>query len=134
VPRDIWEAAATLADRLGALPAFVAGLRLAPTGEAILQSLDVSAPLTVELALRGQGDLPVALGLSRLIQTRGVAAKTRLLARELWPTPAYMRVWSQFARRGRVGLAAAYVIRPIWLAWRLGPALLAQWRARRARP
>ncbi len=129
LPRSLWEEAAELAQELDALGAFAAGIRRAPAGERLLRELGVDAEITFDLAVRAEGDVPTIRGLSRLREARGVEARAVLLARELFPTPTFMRRWSAIARRGRVGLAAAYAIRPFWLAWHLIPAYRAYRRA-----
>ncbi|MDP9270163.1 MAG: nucleotidyltransferase family protein [Chloroflexota bacterium] len=132
LPRSTWEQAITIADELDAFPAFAAGIGLAPGGERLLGELGISAELNLDLAVRREGNVPVIRGIARLRETSGVAARGRLLARELVPSRTFMREWSAVARRGGVGLAAAYAIRPFWLAWRLPPAYAAYRRARRA--
>jgi hypothetical protein len=44
---------------------------------------------------------------------------------------SFIRAWSPLARRGRVGLAVAYAYRPLWVLWRVGPAVWALARARK---
>ena len=62
----------------------------------------------------------------------GVAARARYAASRAMPSPAAMRAWTPLARRGRLGLAAAYAWRLPWLAARLVPALRAVRAARDA--
>jgi hypothetical protein len=129
IPLDVWRRAAALAEELEAVQAFAAGLRLAPRGRDLLATLAIRAGPTMDLAIRAQGNVPVARGLLRLSQTSGAGQKLRLLAREIWPTPSFMRSWMPIARRGRWGLAVARAYRPLWLGIHLGPALLALRRA-----
>jgi ABC-type Na+ transport system ATPase subunit NatA len=129
LPRSIWQDATAHARELDALAAFAAGIRQAPAGDQLLLELGVDAETTLDVAVRAEGDVPTIRGLSRLVEAHGARARAGLLARELWPTPSFMRRWSAIARRGRLGLATAYAIRPFWLAWHLVPAYRAYRRA-----
>jgi len=132
LPESTWEQAAELAQRLSAEAAYITGLRLLPAGRRVAQSTGVSDERSVEAALRAGTAPPAALGLFRFFNTPGAGPKARLLAGELFPSAAFMRAWTPLARRGRPGLTAAYLWRPLWLLLRLGPALRAWERARRA--
>ena len=55
-----------------------------------------------------------------------------MLIGELAPPPTYMRDWTPVGRRGRIGLALAYLYRPLWLAWWAPRGYLAWRRAKRA--
>jgi hypothetical protein len=131
LPEDTWREAAGLAERLRATPAFAAGLRLTPQGAEVAERLGLPVQISAEIALRARTPPPVALGLQQLAATRGLRRKLAFLASELAPPPPFMRARFGFARRGRIGLAAAYAWRPVWLVWHTGPALLAWERARR---
>ena len=131
LPESVWEGAAALAGRLHASAAFGTGLRLLPKGREIAERLDLPQERSGEMALRAGTPPPTALGVYRFVTTPGVRAKASLLAGELFPSVAFMRAWSPVARRGPVGLTAAYLWRPIWLLLRVGPALRAWQRARR---
>jgi glycosyltransferase involved in cell wall biosynthesis len=74
--------------------------------------------------------VPIALGVEHFVQTRGLRAKAALLAREVAPTPAFMRWWTPLARRGKLGLALSYPWRVVWFLEHLLPALRA-WRQAR---
>ena len=93
--------------------------------------LGIVADPTLDLTVRAAGDVPMSLGLAQLSQTPGVVPKMRLVIRELFPTPVFMREWSPLAERGLLWLAAAYAFRPIWLVWRFVPAYRTYRRARR---
>jgi hypothetical protein len=131
LPRSVWEDAAALARQLDALPAFAAGVGRAAGGDELLRELGVDAKWNLDLAVRAEGDVPMLRGLSTLRHTRGMAARVRLVGQELFPTVAFMRAWSPRARRGFLGLAAAYASRPFWIARNLIPAYRAYRRARR---
>lgn len=128
-----WAGAAALADRLDARGAFATGLRLLPEGATLAESLKLPPAESRELALRAGSAPPTALGFWRLSETPGLGNKARLVAHELAPSPAFMRAMYSVARRGRLGLAASYVLRPLLLARQAGPGFLAWRRAARAR-
>jgi hypothetical protein len=46
---------------------------------------------------------------------RGVNGSLAIAAGDLFPSPNYMRWRSQFARRGKLGLAGAYLWRAMWV-------------------
>jgi Uncharacterised nucleotidyltransferase len=128
----VWEQAAELAEQLDAAAAFAAGLRLHPNGAAVAARLDLQRPGSSETVLRAEGAVPLALGIEAFRRLPGWRPRLRMLIDELTPSPAFMRLWSALARRGSVGLALAYLWRPIWLLAHLPRALRAEGRARRA--
>jgi hypothetical protein len=132
VPTSVWREAGALAARLDALPAFAAGLRLDPRGEALLEQLGVAAAPTPEIALRAETAPPLSQGLAWLSQLPSARDRARFLARTAFPPTGYMKVWSPIARRGRLGLIAAYCWRPFWMAAHFVPALRAWRRATRS--
>jgi len=126
-----WVAAAALARELDAVPAFAAGLERVAGGPTLLAELGMEGESGAYERLRGGTPPPMSLGVARLLERRDPRGLLVELVREVVPTPAFMRVWSPLARRGRLGLAAAYVWRPLWLLLKLGPALRAYRQARR---
>jgi hypothetical protein len=126
-----WREAARLAARLDAEGAFAAGLGLVERGRVVRDELGLPAAWTVEAALRARTAPALALGLDWLTQLPGLRPRLRFVIQKLFPPPAFMRVWSPLARRGRAGLVAAYLWRPLWLALRAGPAIAALRRARK---
>ncbi|MEO6715300.1 MAG: hypothetical protein ABIM89_18015, partial [Mycobacteriales bacterium] len=126
-----WRAALGLARDIDATAAFAAGLERLAAGQVLLAQLDARLSSGAYERLRGGTPPPMSLGVARLIERGHRRGLLRELAREVVPTPAFMRTWSPLAQRGRVGLAAAYLWRPVWLLVRLGPAVRAYWRARR---
>lgn len=130
--QDTWTRAVALAARLEAVPALAAGLSLDPRGAALADRLALEAALTPAIALGMSSPPMVAGGVQRLRETPGIRARARLLAVELVPTPAFLRATYAIAGRGRLGLAAAYAWRPLWLAWHLPAAIRAVRRADRA--
>lgn len=131
VATPTWEAAALVAHRLQATAAFGTGLRLHPAGRRLVDDLGISKLRSVESELRATTPPAMTMGWERLARASGLRAKCHLLVRELFPSKAFMRVWSVRARSGRAGLAMAYAWRPFWLLLHAGPALRAWRRARR---
>lgn len=131
VPNETWIEVAMLAERLQAVEAFATGLRLDPRGAAIAARLGLASAASADATLRLE-PVPLALAFEHLASTPSFRARSRIVARELFPTVAFMRWWSPLARRGVAGLAAAYCWRPLWLVAHAGPGLLAWRRARRA--
>lgn len=131
LPFDAWREAAALAERLDATAAFAAGLRLVAGGPERLERLEVARKRSLEAELRAASAPHMALALTWL--ARGAATprqKLAIVARRLFPPAEFMR--AVYPNRGRLGLAAAYVERPITLLTRLPRALRALWQARRA--
>lgn len=131
VPFSVWQEAAELASTLEAMAPFAAGLSLLPKGRAIKRRLSLPDATTVEVALRATTPPDLALGLQRLATIPGLRAKSVFALRKLFPPAPWMRTWLPLARRGRVGMAAAYGWRPVWLLLRAAPALRALRRARK---
>jgi hypothetical protein len=131
LPPATWRRAAELAVRLDAVPAFSAGMRLLPAGAAFLDSLALSKAETVEAVLLASSPPQTAGGFEWLARVPGVRAKTELLVRKLFPPRPWLRAWSPLARRGTLGLVAAYAWRPLWVLLHAGPGFLAWRRARR---
>lgn len=131
LPLDLWKEAQALAARLEATGAFAAGLRRIPEGEKLADQLDLSYDTPSVIALRDHPPPPLAAGLHWLLGTPGWKGKFGVVLRKVVPPASFLRAWTPIARRGRLGLALAYVWRPVWLLWRAGPAFAAWWRVRR---
>jgi Uncharacterised nucleotidyltransferase len=129
---EVWVNAAALALELDAVPAFATGLLLVPAGESLLGELGVASTATVDSALRAQTPPSLSLGLAHLAELPTLREKAAFVGGRVFPPPAFMRRWHSLARRGRLGLAAAYVYRPVWFALKLGPAVAAWRRAKKA--
>jgi hypothetical protein len=129
---DVWREARGLAVQLDALPGLGAGLRLLPEGANVARALELPEHVTPEIALRAAGPPDLSLGLNRLIGMKGTAARARYLGSKVFPSSAAMRAWSPLARRGRLGLAAAYAWRIPWLVTGIVPAVRAVRAARAA--
>ncbi len=131
LPTPSWRRAAELAIRLDAVAAFSAGLKLLPAGSEILGQLALPNALTVEAALLASSPPQTARGFEWLAHVRGPRSKMSLVLRKFFPPAAWLRSCSPVASRGRIGLAAAYCWRVLWLLFHAGPGLLAWLRARR---
>lgn len=100
VTREIdWPAVLDLADEVDARPALARGLRLLPEGADVVRLLGLETTTSLEMELRAAQAPALAYGLERLAHTAGPKAKVQLLARELWPTAAFLQYWAD-----RVGL------------------------------
>jgi hypothetical protein len=117
---DVWLAAGELARRLQAVPAFGLALREVPGGADLADRLGLpqSAHARSELELSR-----LRLALRALEAAPTVAAKARMLASKVMPSPSFMRSWSPLAQRGAGGLTLAYLWRPLWLLGRTASAL-----------
>jgi hypothetical protein len=130
LPEDVWRKTAELADRLDASPALAAGLRRAPEGSVVADRLSLTDRITPEIALR-IGEAPaLAVGIDWMLHGEG-KKDPRLVLRKVFPPADYLRGWKPIARKGWAGLAVAYAWRPFWVAWKVVPALVAVFRARR---
>jgi len=128
---DVWRSARGLAERLGALEAFAAGLRSIEAGERLADELALPDAGSVETVLLAGRPVAGALGWNDLANTSGFFPRFRIIVRKAIPTRRFMRAWSPLARRGPLGMAAAYIVRPVWLVGRMVPGYLAWRRARR---
>ena len=124
---DVWREAAAMAVRVAAQAPFGLGLEMLPTGHELRERLGIDLVESVDVRLRAQGVVPLAMGFQRLAATPTVKARAALLMEELLPAPQFMRWRYALARRGPAGLAAAYLIRLLtlvrqapkgWHAWR----------------
>jgi Uncharacterised nucleotidyltransferase len=127
-----WQRAAALAEEIDAVGAFAAGLRTQPNGATVAQQLRLDAPPRPETLLRARAAPDLSLGLNWAADLPSKRAQLRFVAAKTFPAPDAMRSRSPLARRGRRGLALAYVQRLAWLAVRTPRAVRAVRRARRA--
>lgn len=127
-----WRGAARLADELQASEPFAAGLRLTPAGDDLADRLGLDRPFSVEMWLKTNPRPYGAYVLDRITQTKGFRDRLVMCVRVALPPPPVMYRVSPLARRGRFGLALAYLLRPFQLIVHAGPALRDLKRARRA--
>ena len=129
---DLWRDAAALADELGAVDAFVAGLSLRDAGKQLIARLQLPPGRSVEAALHATTSPPVALGFEQLARAQGVHARLEIVWRKLVPPPAFIRHWDAGASESRLALVQAYLRRPLWILRHAPRGLKAWCRARRA--
>lgn len=117
VEEHTWRDVASLASELRAVDWFAAGLELLGVGEELARRLNLPAGRSVKVALQAEGAPPIALGIDQLLQAQSLHGRLSLLARKLFPPPAFVRHWWPPAARSQVLLMVGYVYRPIWLVW-----------------
>jgi hypothetical protein len=127
---EVWREARDLAATLQATSAFRDGLHVTPAGARLARTLNLGGAPSVEARLRAGNAPQGALGWEQLAKAQPTE-QVRIAVRKVIPSVRFMRVWSPLARRGRVGLAMAYVWRPIWLAGTGAHGWLAWRRAQR---
>ena len=95
VTRELdWPAVLVLANEVNAGAALARGLRLLPEGADAVRLLALESVTSVEMALRDAAAPALAYGLDRLAHTPGLRGKALLLARETWPTAAFLHYWA----------------------------------------
>lgn len=132
VPLEQWRQAVALARAIDGVDELVHGLELVPEGAQLRAALGLPDAPGPDAVLRRTGVPPLARGLNWVLEGKGARERLRRALAAAFPSAAEMRDWSQLARRGRLGLALAYVGRPLWLAYRLPGGWAAARRARRA--
>jgi len=109
-----WSRALELARAYRGVPAFAAGLRLLPEGGDLARRLDLGEGGSLKYVLLRED--VIAEELHALLCARvGIRRKLAIAASRGFPGPDYMRWWSPLARRGRRGLAGAYLWRAVWV-------------------
>lgn len=127
-----WRRALQLARAYNGLEAFATGLRCLPEGRDLARRLQLEEVSSFRFELRLQ-DNAIAEELSALLSSEvGFAQKLKVLIRELFPKPAYMRSWLSLCRYGPLGLAIGYLWRPLWAAGQVPGAVLALRRVHRS--
>jgi len=112
---SLWQTAADIAHRLEALGAFTVGLSLLPAGEELVGRLGLEVTASVEVHLKAQAGSRLSLGVVRLGAAPNLGSRLALIASALVPSPPALRDLYPLARRGRLGLLAAYAWRPLSL-------------------
>jgi hypothetical protein len=128
--RSTWETARSLADALGAGEPFAAGLRLTSAGEELADSLGLARPASVAMWLKTNPRTYGAWALDQVSQNETTKGRVVALWMIVLPSPTVMRTFFPLARRGRLGLMVAYLLRPARLAVHAAPALRDLVRAR----
>jgi hypothetical protein len=132
VEESKWSSALELACAYQGVPAFAAGLRLLPEGEDLARRLDLGEEGSLKYALLREDVIAEEL-YALLCVDVGIRSKLTIAASRCFPGPDYMWWWSPLARRGRFGLACAYLWRAIWVIGQAPRAIHTLWRIRRAK-
>jgi Uncharacterised nucleotidyltransferase len=130
VDDDTWHAAAQLADRVGATPAFATGLRLSADGARLADRLELPKLQPTEVRLRVEGAPPVALGFEQLATAGGLRRRAAIGLRKLFPPRDFLVHWDPRARESGARLLLARIRRPIWVL-RSAPEGFRAWRRAR---
>jgi hypothetical protein len=120
--REVWVQSTELARQLRAGPQMARGLHAVPGGSELASSLGLPAPA---------GGREEASGFERFAAAESIGERLGLILHALIPPPDYLRWSSSLARRGPVGLAAAYVVHPFLSAVRARRGYLI-WRRHRS--
>jgi Uncharacterised nucleotidyltransferase len=121
---ETWRRAAELAAAMGGWPLFAVALSFSPRGADLLRDMGREpSALEVRQAISFLTPAPTSLGFYFLSRQSGVRAKAGFALAELAPPPAFMHLCYPLARRGRIGLALAYLYRSYWLARWVVPGL-----------
>lgn len=131
---DDWRAVADLTSDLRATLNLAAGLRSVddPRAAAIADELRLPDARLVERATQPDAIVPLIGAMANIRFARGPRRKLRALRQEIVPPADELRDKSRLARRGRGGLAVAYVLAPFWSLARF-PVMLAHLRKLAAR-
>lgn len=130
---EIWKQATAIARRLQSTDAFTTGLRLGPGGDTLVERVGLDGgTASLEVALRARGVPPESLAFDWFMTRPGIRAKATLVLRKTFPPPSRLRELSPLARRGTMGLALAYIVRPARLAVRAARGGIA-WRGEKKR-
>jgi hypothetical protein len=133
VEESEWSNALELARRYQGIPAFAAGLHLLPEGRDLAIRLDLGGVRSLQHEIRREDNV-IAEELYALLSAGvGIRQKLAIAASDVFPRPDYMRWWSPLARRGKLGLACAYVWRAVWVIGQAPGATHTLWRIRQAR-
>ena len=128
--KETWQAAAQLAEEIGATAAFDAGLRTTPAGIAIADRLDLEFTATAAVR-RSQMGRPVgAHAIDQLLETEGLRGQLEVVLGKMFPSRRLLEAWSPVARRGPLGLGLARLMRPLWVAAKAPRAVITRVRSR----
>jgi hypothetical protein len=133
VDESRWLSVLELARAQRGVPAFAAGLRLLPEGRDLARRLDLGKVRSLQHEIRCEND-GVAEELYALLRADvGIRQKLAIAAGHIFPRPDFMRWLSPLARRGKLGLACAYLWRPVRLIGRAPGAIHTLWRVQRSK-
>lgn len=128
-----WSSALELAREYRGLPAFAAGLRLLPEGRDLARKLDLAEVRSFQHEIRCEDNVIAEELYALLSADVGIGRKLTIAASDIFPRPDYMRWRSALARRGKLGLAGAYVWRAVWIIGQAPRAIHTLWRIQRAK-
>lgn len=128
-----WSRALELARAYQGVPAFAAGLRLLPEGSDLARRLDLGEVRSFQHEIRREDNVIAEELYALLSADSGIGRKLVIATSDIFPRPDYMRWWSPLARRGRLGLAFAYLWRTIWIIRQAPAAIHMLWRVRRGK-
>lgn len=128
-----WSSALELARAYRGVPAFAAGLRLLPEGRDLARRLGLGEVRSFQHEIRREDNVIAEELYALLSADTGVGQKLMIAASDIFPRPDYMRWWSPLARRGKLGLAGAYLWRTIWIIGQAPAAIHTLWRVQRAK-
>jgi hypothetical protein len=128
-----WSSALELARAYRGVPAFAAGLQLLPEGRDLARKLDLGEVRSLQHEIRREDNVIAEELYALLSSDVGIGRKLAIAASDVFPGPDYMRWWSPLARRGKLGLAAAYVWRAIWIVSQAPRAINTLWRIQRVK-
>jgi Uncharacterised nucleotidyltransferase len=133
VEKSRWSSVLGLARAYQGVPAFAAGLRLLPEGQDLARRLDLDQVRSLKDEIRREDNV-IAEDLYALLSADlGIRRKLAIATSRIFPRPDYMRWCSPLARRGKLGLAGAYLWRPIWIIGQAPAAIHTLWRIQRAK-
>jgi hypothetical protein len=132
VEESKWSSALELARAYRGIPAFATGLRLLPEGGDLARRLNLGEVRSLQHEIRREDNVIAEELYALLAADVGIGRKLAIAASDVFPRPDYMRWWSPLARRGKLGLAGAYVWRVIWVIGQAPGAIHTLWRIRRA--
>jgi hypothetical protein len=130
VEESKWSSVLELARACRGIPAFAAGLRLVSEGGDLARRLDLGEVRSFQYTLRREDVIAEQL-YALLSADEGIRWKLTIAASRIFPRPDHMRWWSPLARRGKRGLAGAYLWRAIWTIGQALGATRTLWRMRR---
>jgi hypothetical protein len=128
-----WLGALALARAYQGVAAFAAGLRLLPEGEDLARRLGLGEVRSLQHEIRREDNVIAEELYALLSADVGIRRKLVIAASDIFPLPEYMRWWSPLARRGKLGLAGAYLWRVIWIIGQAPRAIDTLWRIQRAK-
>lgn len=132
VEESKWSRALELARAYRGVPVFAAGLRLLPEGEDLARRLGLGEVRSLQYEIRREDNMFAEELYLLLFAKAGIRRKLVIAARHIFPRPAFLRWWSPLARRGKLGLATAYLWRVTWVIGQAPSAIHTVWRIQRA--